>query len=126
MKKIISTILICTLLLGCMLSLTSCSTLLIGKYETGGDIGVAGGKVTYEFTAFKYTKTTTTELLGFEKSTTEEGTFKITEDENGEFTITFTYEVDGEEKTETASFSQGEEDGVKYVKIGLVKYNKVK
>ena len=33
---------------------------------------------------------------------------------------------DGEKKTETASFSQGEEDGVKYVKIGLVKYNKVK
>lgn len=126
MKKIISTILICTLLLGCMLSLTSCSTLLMGKYEAEVDAVVAGGKVTYEFTAFKYTKTTTTEVLGFEKSSVEEGSFKIAENEDGDLTITFTYEVDGEKKTETASFSQGEEDGVKYVKIGLVKYNKVK
>ena len=124
MKKIISTILVCVLLLGCMMSLASCSSLLIGKYEAELDAVVAGGKVTYDFAAIKYTKTTTTEVLGFEKSTVEEGSFKISENDDGELTITFTYEVDGEEKTETASFSQGEEDGVKYVKIGIVKYTR--
>ena len=106
------------------MSLASCSSLLIGKYEAELDAVVAGGKVTYDFAVIKYTKTTTTEVLGFEKSTVEEGSFKISENDDGELTITFTYEVDGEEKTETASFSQGEEDGVKYVKIGIVKYTR--
>ena len=124
MKKIISTLLVCVLLLGCVMSFASCSNLLIGKYEAEVDAVVAGGKVTYEFAAIKYTKTTTTEVLGFEKTTVEEGKFKIAENDEGELTITFTYEADGEEKTETASFTQGEENGVKYIKIGLVKYTR--
>ena len=33
-------------------------------------------------------------------------------------------EKDGEEATRTSSFAQGEEDGVKYIKIDGVKYNK--
>ena len=125
MKKIISTILVCVLLLGCVMSFASCGKFLMGKYSAEVDAIVAGGKVSYEFTAFKYTKTTTTEVLGFEKDSVEEGKFKVAENDEGELTITFTYEADGEEKSETYAFSQGEEDGVKYIKIGLVKYNKV-
>ena len=125
MKKIISTILVCVLLLGCVMSFTSCSKMLLGKYETEVDAVVAGGKVVYEFTPFGYTKTTTTEVLGFAKDSVEEGKYKITENEDGDLTITFTYEVDGKEEAESFSFSQGEEDGVKYVKLGLIKYTKV-
>lgn len=125
MKKIISTILVCVLLLGCVMSLSSCGKMLMGKYEAQVDAIVAGGKVVYEFTPFGYTKTTTTEVLGFEKSSVEEGKYKIAENDEGELTITFTYEVDGEEKTESVAFSQGEEDGVKYVKLGIVKYTKI-
>ena len=54
-----------------------------------------------------------------------ESKYKISENDEGKLTITFTYEVDGEEKTESFAFSQGEEDGVKYVKLGLVKLTKV-
>ena len=125
MKKIISTILVCVLLLGCVMSFTSCSKMLYGKYEAEVDAVVAGGKVVYEFTPFGYTKTTTTEVLGFAKDSVEEGKYKITENEDGDLTIAFTYEVDGKEETESFSFSQGEEDGVKYVKLGLIKYTKV-
>ena len=125
MKKIISTILVCVLLFGCVMSLSSCGKMLSGKYEAEVDAILAGGKVVYEFTPFGYTKTTTTEVLGFEKDTIEEGKYKITENDEGELTITFTYEVDGEEKTETVAFSQGEEDGVKYIKLGLVKLTKI-
>ena len=99
--------------------------MLLGKYETEVDAVVAGGKVVYEFTPFGYTKTTTTEVLGFAKDSVEEGKYKITENEDGDLTITFTYEVDGKEEAESFSFSQGEEDGVKYVKLGLIKYTKV-
>ena len=124
MKKIISTILVCVLLLGCVMSFTSCSKILYGKYESEVDALVAGGEVEYEFTPFGYTKTTKTEVLGFEKETVEEGKYKITENEDGELTITFTYKVDGKENTETFAFSQGEEDGEKYIKLGFVKYTK--
>ena len=126
MKKIISTILVCVLLLGCVMSLASCGKLLVGKYESEVDVAIAGGKVTYEFSAFKYTKTTTTTVLGFEKTSVEEGSFKITENDEGEPVISFTFEVDGVKEVETYSFSQGEEDGVSYIKIGLVKYTKAK
>ena len=125
MKRIISTILVCVLLLGCVMSLSSCGKMLTGKYEIEADAILAGGKVVYDFTPFGYTKTTTAEVLGFEKTVVEEGKYKITENDEGELTITFTYEVDGEEKTESVAFSQGEENGVKYIKLGLVKFTKL-
>ena len=125
MKKIISTILVCVLLLGCVMSFASCGKLLVGKYSAEVDARLAGGEVTYEFTAFKYKKTTTSEVVGFAKETVVEGDFEIGEDEDGELVIVFTYEAeDGTKKTETYAFSEGEENGVKYVKIGIIKYNK--
>ena len=115
----------CVLLVGCVTSLTSCSTLLFGKYEAEVDAVIAGGKIVYEFTPLGYTKTTTSEVFGFEKDSVEEGKYKIAENKDGELTITFTCEADGKESTETFAFSQGEEDGVKYIKLGFIKYTKV-
>lgn len=122
MKRIISTILVCALLLGCVLSLASCGKMLFGKYEFKV---TDSNKVVYDFSIGKVTRTTTTGLGGYTKDTVTEGKYKINEVENGEFEITFTWDVDGEEEIETVSFSQGEEDGVKYIKLGLFKYNKV-
>ena len=123
MKKIISTILVCVLLLGCAMSLTSCGKKLSGKYEC---VITDSNRVAYEFTPFKVVKTTTTGLLGYTNDTVVEGTYKINEVENDNFEITFTWDVEGEEdEISTVSFSQGEENGEKYIKLGGVKYKKV-
>ena len=115
MKKIISTVLVCVLLLGCVLTLASCSKMLMGTYEMKI---TDGNKTTLEFTPFKVTSTVT--VLGESKST--EGKYKIAENDEGKLEITFTWE--GEEDVETLSFSQGEEDGKKYIRIGLITYYK--
>ena len=115
MKKIISTVLVCVLLLGCVLSLGSCSKLLYGKYE----LDAAVASVTYDFKIT--TVEITYELLGQE--VTLEGDFKIAENEKGELEITFTFENEEEAKEYAGTFSF--EKGEDYVKIGGVKYNKV-
>ena len=117
MKKIISISLVCMLLLGCVLSLASCGKILFGKYSLGNDtFGTS-----YDFSLNKVT--ITYNVLGFSKSS--EGTYKIGENEDGDAIITFTFEdEDAEKYTGDFSFSQGEEDGVKYIKIGGVKYTK--
>ena len=118
MKKIISTVLVCVLLLGCVLTLASCGKMLMGTYEMKI---TDGNKTTLEFTPFKVTRTVT--VLGESEST--EGKYKIAENDEGKLEITFTWE--GEEEPETMSFSQGEEDGVKYIELGgILKFKKVK
>ncbi len=114
MKKIVSLLLACVLLVGCALSLTSCGKTLSGEYKDA-----LTGNVKYEFVLNKYTKTVDN-LFG--DDTVTEGTYKIDE-EAGE--ITFTYEVDGEKKTQTENYSYGEKEGVDYIIIGVLTYNKV-
>lgn len=115
MKKIISTLLVCVLLLGCVLTLASCSKMLSGKYVDALNV------TSYEFKLNKYTLRVDN-VIG--EDTVIEGKYKIAENDKGDLTITFTWEDDGEEKTQTESFSSGEEDGVKYIKIGFAKYTK--
>ena len=119
MKKIISTVLICVLLLGCVMSFTSCDSILMGTYELDAYVG----GVTYDFSLTKVV--ITYELLGHETSI--EGKYDITKDDDGDLEITFTFENEEEAKdyAGTFSFSKGEEDGVDYIKIGGVKYKKV-
>ena len=116
MKKIISTLLVCVLLLGCVLSLASCSKLLFGKYELDATVA----SVTFDF---KVTKVAVTfEALGQE--TTVEGSFKITENDKGDLEITFTF--DDEEKAKEYAGTFSFEKGDDYIKIGGVEYKKVK
>ena len=118
MKRIISTVLVCVLLVGSIFALASCGKMLSGKYELDA---VVGG-TSYEFKGNKVT--VTFELLGFEKSS--DGTYKIAENENGDTEITFTFESkDAEKYAGTFAFSEGAEDGEKYIKIAGVKYKKV-
>ena len=125
MKKLLSTILACVLLLGCVFTLAGCvvsvgpMTMISGTYEL--DAVVAGAK--YDFGAFGKV-TVTVELLG--AATSFEGKYKVNNKQDPN-EITFTFEdEDAKEYSGTFDFASGEEDGVKYIKIGLLKYNEVK
>ena len=122
MKRIISTLLVCVLLLGCVFTLASCGKTVSGKYELKL---TDSNKTVYDFSMGKVTRTTTSGLAGYTKDTVIEGKYKINEVENDKFEITFTWEVDGKEEIETVSFSEGEENGVKYIKLGGIQFNKV-
>ncbi|MBR2612345.1 MAG: hypothetical protein IKC72_04670 [Clostridia bacterium] len=116
MKRILSLILALTLVLGMVFTLASCGKMLNGKYQD------PTGVTTYEFSGSKVTLTVA--LLG---TKTYEGTYKIAENEEGEMTITFTFEdADAETYSGESAFAEGSENDVEYIKIGLVKYTKVK
>ena len=119
MKKIISMTLLCALLLGCVFALASCAKTLSGTYKRDGFIV----DTTYEF---KGNEVTIVNGLGSLSHTTK-ATYAIEENDEGAMTITFTYaegETPDDDLKGTMSFSEGEEDGVKYIKINGVKYNK--
>ena len=116
MKKTISTILVCVLMISSILVLASCG--ISGTYKNG--------TTTLEFSASKVTITDSVEFLGAVTTKTYEAKYKIAETDDGK-QITFTYEDGADEHLilcGTKTFSEGETDGVKYIKIGLVTYNK--
>lgn len=121
MKKILSAILVCVLLVGCVFALASCGKTLSGKYKLDAIIG----SKTYEFKG--NTVAITYEVAGFEK--TINGEYKIAENEDGDLKITISF-PDSEEDTDdfagTFSFAEGKEGDTTYIKIGGAKYNKVK
>ena len=109
MKRIVSLVLVCVLLVGSIFSLASCGKMLTGKYEA--DLLVS--EVTYEFGLFGKVTMTVDPIIG--DNTVEEGKYEFNKD-GTEITLTF-----GEEST-TCEFSSGEEDGVKYIKLDGIKY----
>lgn len=119
MKKIISTILVCVLLVGSIFSLASCSKIVMGTYEA--DLVVA--KVTYEFGILGNVTCTTDPIVG--ETTVQEGKYKIYEAGENEYKIAFTWEGE-ESEGDSVSFTTGTEGDVDYIKIGGVQYNKVK
>ena len=115
MKRIISALLVCVLLVGAMLTLASCGTMLSGKYE----LDVALAEVVYDFSMNKVS-VTVSPIIGDDYVV--EGTYKIAENSEGETEITFTFEKeDDNAKSGTFSFSKGDD----YIKIGGLKYEKV-
>ena len=123
MKKIVSAVLVCMLLVGCVFAVTSCGGKTLSGEYSSSIADLAG--TTYKFSGSKVE--ITYEVFGFEK--TIEGTYEITTDENEKSTITFTFEA-GEEDADdykgAHSFSEGTEDGKDYIKIDGIKYTKVK
>ena len=119
MKKIISTILVCVLLIGTMFTLASCSNILVGEYLYEAEVlGVDLGEQTYEFGFLGNVTLTVDPPIGEDK--VYEGKYKLN-DAGDEITFTFENE-EAEEYSGTFKFAKGEENGVKYVKIGLVRY----
>lgn len=117
MKKIVSTLLVCVMLVGMIFTLASCGKSLSGKYEA--DLAVA--EYTYEFGAFGKVTLNVDPIIG--DDSVYEGKYEINKagDE-----ITFTFESeDAEGYNGTKDLSIGTEDGVDYIKIDGIKYVKV-
>ena len=119
MKKIVSSLLICVMLVGTLFTLASC-TVVNGKY--------ASGDTTVEFSMFgNVTITYETELFGAKVTKTFEAKYSIQENEDGNLEISFEYDDDAEKHvwlSGTKSFTKGSDNNGKYVEIGGVRYDK--
>ena len=113
MKKILSTVLVCVLMVCMIFSLASCAKTLSGTYTDGLNI------TTYTFSGNKVT--VSAPIVG-----EFEGTYSIAENEDGklEITLDFGDEEDAGKYAGTFAFSEGEEDGKSYIKIGIAQYTK--
>ena len=108
MKRILSAILVCVLLVGCVVGMASCGKKLSGKYSD------AAGVTTYEFSGSKVTLTVS--ILG---TKTYEGEYSIEENDEGKQVITFTFGEEADDKySGNFVLVEGEEDGKKYIKLG--------
>ncbi len=117
--KVIALTLVAVMML-CMLA--SCGKKLSGDYKGEVNFVVGKASVTYSFKGSKVTVTTETSLLTNTTTKTYEGTYEITEAEDGKMEIVFTYEkADDEIKSGTFAFEEGED----YIKIAGIQYNKV-
>ncbi len=111
MKRIVSSILVCVLLVGCVLALASC----------GGPSGTYKDKSGVTTLTFKGSQVTI--ALG-DWSTV--ANFKI-EGKDDDRTITFSYSEGQEKSTSfdgTFDYSEGTEDGVDYIRIGFFAFEK--
>lgn len=119
MKKTARILVVIMMIAILTMSLASCAKTLKGSYSN-----TTIGNTTYTFDGNNYTKTWTVSVLGTDVSKTEKGTYEITE-EDDQLYITFTV-TEGETSESTkVTLSEGEEDGVKYIKISDVKFTKV-
>ena len=132
MKKIISTLLVCVLLVGSIFSLASCSTMVVGKYQAETEINLlitkVSARVTYEFGVLgNVTKTIVYGTEANKESEVTEGKYTIDEVEDGKFEITFVWDAaEGEEADQDIySFVQGKDSAGKYVEIAGIRYDAV-
>lgn len=125
MKKTIRLLSVIAIFAILSISLVSC-TILTGKYSAKLDLGLIEATRTYEFGVLgTVTRTTVSEVLfGDPETVVTEGKYEIIEDPENSEQLIIAFEFEGEERT-TASFAQGTENGVKYIKIGGVQYNVV-
>lgn len=111
MKKTVSAILVCVLLVCSLLTLVSCGKSITGTFESE----TALGDTSYKFEVGGKVTRTTNPLIG--KAETVEGEYKFNDDGN-KITLTFN------EESNTYDYSEGEEDGVEYIKLDGWKYTK--
>ncbi len=118
MKKVLALVLALSL----VFVLVSCGKTISGTYSAKVDaFGLAGAEVVYKFSGSKVTVTATASVFGFEKVVESDGTYEITEDEDGDQKITFTFENDDASKYNgTVSFEETENG----IKLGGVEYKK--
>lgn len=125
MKKILSAVLACILLVGCVFSLAGCvlsvgpMTFISGKYNA--EITLVG-EYDFEFSPLGGVTVTFDPILG--DSSVYEGKYKVN-NETKEITLTWEGDAPALFDNGTIDFTSGEEDGVEYVKLGSVKFTKV-
>ncbi len=113
MKKTISMLLVCALLVGCVFVLASCGA-ISGTYVD------PTGNVSYKFSGSSVVKTTDN-LFG--DDTVEKGTYVVETDENDNKTITITFE--GKDPY-TVAYSSGTKDGKNFIVMGIITYTEKK
>jgi hypothetical protein len=121
MKKTVRILAILMVIAMLSIILISCSQSLTGKYSNN----IAGIETTYEFGLFgKVTRTTFIPgVISDGETIVKEGKYEIIKNDDNSFEITLEFDDEG---SETHSFSKGEENGEKYIKIGIWEYKKVK
>ena len=122
MKKSCIKILALTLVvaMACVL-LVSCGKTISGEYVLeAGDTDIIGGKTTYKFSGKNVTITVVTGIAGYEKTTTFDGTYEITEEDGKEY-ITFTFEDDDAAAYSKKSTFEKTDDGIKIGGVELTK-----
>ena len=127
MKKLFKSIALLLVVVTLCLSLASCGKKLSGSYEAEIDGILSKYTATYTFSGKKVSveRKTTGAITGKVESTVIEGTYEIEENKDGTMEITFTFNSEDDEiKSDTYTFEEGEENGVKYIKIGPAKYTK--
>lgn len=118
-------------MVGSFLSLTSCGKTVSGTYEGSLDIGFVAYTVTYSFKGKNVEiKSQLTSAIGSLNPSVVNATYEIRENEDGTLAIVFDYGEDEakdgmEEEGIELPFVEGEENGVKYIKIAGIRYNKV-
>ena len=127
MKKLVRVLSLTLVAVMLCATLASCGK-VSGAYAAELDLGVASGKVTYDFGAFgKVAMTVEGDTIFTDaKSKTYEGKYEITEKEDGKMEITFTFEDENDDtKTYggTQAFAIDKDNDT--VKIGLVTYKRV-
>ena len=122
MKKTIKLLAVLMIIAMLSTSLVSC-TILMGKYSAKLDLELIEATKTYEFGVLGTVKRTVVSevLFGEPETVVTEGKYEILEDAENPEKLIIAFEFEGEERT-TASFAQGTENGVKYIKIGGVQY----
>lgn len=122
MKKSVKVLALVMVALMLCMSLVSCGKKLSGSYKGEINILLASYEVVYEFKGEKVTVTRQVEsILGDSEPFVLEGTYEITEDDDGELKIKFEYDKEDDKgviKGGTFDFEEG--DG--YIKIAGIKY----
>ncbi len=102
-------------------TLAACGNKLSGTYSASGDLlGLAGSEISYKFSGSKVTVSVTATVLGFEKTTSYDGTYELTE-EDGTNYIIFTFNDEDAKSYSGKFFFQNVENGIK---ISGVTYKK--
>lgn len=128
MKKTISSILVCVLLVGTLLSLASCEVagFVFGKYsKTTSALGVEVVE-TYDFSLTEVTKTTVSKVGSLSQTSEETYKYKVGKNDDGERIISFTVETDNGSKTTNFSFNSGSDNDGSYIEIGGSRYYSAK
>lgn len=126
MKKTARILAILMMIAVLTISLASCAKTLKGSYSNTLGSGSAGVTTTYTFDGNKFTKTVVMGIGTLSNTTKTEGTYEITEDpENSDqLVIVFTVTDGDNTTTKSCSLVEGEENGVKYIKIDGAQFNK--
>lgn len=121
MKKTIRILAVFIVIAMLSITLVSCSKTLSGKYSNN----IGGVETTYEFGLFgKVTRTVFIPgVISDGETIVKQGKYEISKNDDNSFEITLEFDGEG---SETHSFSQGEENGEKYIRIGIWEFKKTR